>query len=244
GEGFLLTFQERAGDCFDPVRERIRRRHSQLRERGADYLTYALLDAVVDSGFPVLEACGERLEVLEAAVSSGSRDVQVTDIHRIKRELLDLRRTVWPQREMVSALAREPTAYISDQTRIYLRDCYDHTVQLMDLLETYREIASSLIDLYLSSVNARMNEIMKVLTIIATLFMPLSFVASLYGMNFDRTVSPWNMPELGWALGYPFILVLMLAMAFGMLWFFLRRGWIGNRAARRGGAPRGRRRQA
>lgn len=229
GDRFVLTFQERAGDCFEPVCERIREHRGQIRERGADYLAYALLDAVIDSCFPVLEEYGERIEALEAAVMTAPGEHHVPEIHAVKRELLGLRRTIWPQREMLSALARDSTAYISEPTQIYLRDCYDHTVQLMDLLESYREITSSLIDVYLSSVSARMNGIMKVLTIIATIFIPLGFIAGVYGMNFDRDVSPWNMPELGWVLGYPFALALMLLTALGLLGFFYRRNWLGGR---------------
>jgi magnesium transporter len=237
GESFLLTFQERAGDCFDPVRERIRKHRGQIRERRADYLAYALLDAAIDSYFPVLEAYGERLDELETAVTTAAKEHHVAEIHALKRELLTLRRTIWPQREMVNALARDPTTYISEQTQVYLRDCYDHTIQLMDVVETYREIASGLIDVYLSSVSARMNEIMKVLTIIATIFIPLSFIASLYGMNFDREASPWNMPELGWYFGYPFVLSVMLLTLLGLLWFFYRRRWVGGAPGKGGAEP-------
>ena len=231
GTGFVLTFQERPGDCFDPVRERIRRHRGLIRERGADYLTYALLDAVIDSYFPVLEAYGDRIEALESAITTSADAYKVAEIHALKRELLNLRRLIWPQREMVGGLSRDRTAYISEHTQIYLRDCYDHTIQLMDLLETYREIASGLIDIHLSSTSARMNEIMKVLTIIATIFMPLGFIAGVFGMNFDRAASPWNMPELGWYLGYPFALTAMLLTALGLLWFFQRKGWIGRNSA-------------
>lgn len=225
GKGFLLTFQEKSGDCFDPVRERIRKRRGQICERAADYLAYALLDAMIDGYFPVLEEYGERLEDVESRLMSAATEHQVKEIHALKRDLLTLRRTIWPQREMVSVLARESTPYISDKTRVYLRDCYDHTIQLLDLLEMYRDIASGLIDIYLSSISARMNEIMKVLTIIATIFIPLGFIASLYGMNFDRR-SPLNMPELGWRFGYPFALTLMVVTAGFLLWYFYRKRWI------------------
>ncbi len=228
GERYLLTFQERPGDCFDLVRDRIRLHRGRIREAGADYLAYALLDAVIDSYFPALEAHGERLEALEDAVVRSPAHIEVAHIHDMKRSLLALRRAIWPQREMINALTRETTLHVTDATRVYLRDCYDHTIQLIDLVETYREIASGLVDVFLSSLSTRMNEIMKVLTIIATIFIPLSFVASLYGMNFDRTSSPWNMPELGWQLGYPYALVLMVAMAGGLLAYFVRKGWIGG----------------
>ncbi|HLB07519.1 MAG TPA: magnesium/cobalt transporter CorA, partial [Alphaproteobacteria bacterium] len=153
---------------------------------------------------------------------------QVAEIHELKRDLLTLRRAIWPQREMINSLARGDFRHVSETTRLYLRDCYDHTIQLMDLMETYREIASGLVDVYLSSQSARMNDIMKVLTIIATIFIPLGFVASLYGMNFDTT-SPWNMPELNWRFGYFFALGVMAAIAGGLLYYFHRRRWIGRR---------------
>ncbi|MDH3231389.1 MAG: magnesium/cobalt transporter CorA [Alphaproteobacteria bacterium] len=226
GERFLLTFQERPGDCFEPVRARLRSSRGQIRSRQADYLAYALLDAVIDGYFPVLEALGERLEVLEDRVIARSADMEAGQIHEIKRELLLLRRAVWPQREMVNALTRETLPHVTDQTRLYLRDCYDHTIQLMDIVETYREIATGLVDVYLSSVSTRLNEIMKVLTIIATIFIPLGFITGIYGMNFDHGASPWNMPELGWYWGYPVVVGLMTGLALGMLYYFYRKGWI------------------
>jgi len=226
GERFLLTFQEIPGDCFEPIRGRLRSGRGQIRNRQADYLAYALLDAVIDGYFPVLEECGERLEVMEGQVTTQSSSIRVAEIYEIKHELLLLRQAIWPQREMVNALTRESSLNVTDQTRLYLRDCYDHTIQLIDIVETYREIATGLVDVYLSSVSARLNEIMKVLTIIATIFMPLGFIAGLYGMNFDGGISPWNMPELRWYWGYPMILGLMTAAAFGMLYYFYRKGWI------------------
>lgn len=233
GKGFLLTFQERRGDCFDLVRNRIRQHRGRIRSSGADYLAYSLLDAAVDGYFPALEVCGERLETLENRVMETHDTMRFVQIHDMKRDLLAFRRVIWPLREMVNALAREETPHVTDATRVYLRDCYDHTIQLMDLVETYREVASSLVDVYLSSASARMNEVMKVLTIIATIFIPLSFVASLYGMNFDPKVSPWNMPELGWYLGYPFALALMALIAGGLIWYFHRKGWMRRRRGRK-----------
>ncbi len=238
-EDMLLTFQERPGDSFEPVRERLRGDRGFIRERKADYLAYALLDAVIDGYFPALEACGERLENLEDIVMATPGAVQVARIHDIKGELLALRRAIWPQREMINALTRDSSLNISDQTRVYLRDCYDHTIQLMDLVETYREIAFGLIDLYLSSASARMNEIMKVLTVIATIFIPLGFIAGLYGMNFDPGASPWNMPELKWYWGYPMAMGLMAVVALLLLYYFYRKGWILERWRRR--VPRDRR---
>jgi magnesium transporter len=228
GDGFLLTFQERAGDPFNMVRERLRGHRGQIRGAKADYLTYALLDAVIDNYFPMLERYGEKLEQLEDAVMEQADHRQTARIHAMKRDLLALRRSIWPQREMINSLVRDSSPLINEQTRIYLRDCYDHTIQLMDLVETYREIASGLVDVHLSSISTRMNEIMKVLTIIATIFIPLGFIASLYGMNFDTRVSPWNMPELEWVFGYPYALGLMAAVAFGLLYYFWRKGWLGG----------------
>lgn len=233
GDNFVLTFQERAGDCFGPIRDRLRRNKGRLRGAGPDYLAYALLDAVIDNFFPVLEAYGERLEELETAVMAEPDPADVGRLHELKRDLLSVRRAIWPQREMINALTRDQVTQISHATQLYLRDCYDHLIQLIDVLETYREIASGLVDVYLSSVSAKLNEIMKVLTIIATVFIPLSFVASLYGMNFDSKASPWNMPELGWRFGYPFALAIMVAIAVVLLLWFRRRGWMGGRLRRR-----------
>ncbi len=226
GEGYLITFQERSGDCFGPVRDRIRQAKGRIRGAGPDYLCYALIDAIIDVYFPALERYGETLEELEDKVIEQPDARHVGELHDLKRDLLMLRRSVWPHREMINSLIRDEHPLIAADTRPFLRDCYDHTIQLMDIVETYREIASGLLDVYISSVSAKLNEIMKVLTIIATIFMPLSFIASLYGMNFDRGVSSWNMPELGWRLGYPFALFLMLVSVGGLLWFFQRKGWL------------------
>ena len=234
GDDYVLTFQERPGDCFDPVRARLRRQSSRIRRMGKDYLVYALIDAITDAYFPVLERYGERLEKLEDAVVSHPQPDLVQKIHTLKRDLLNLRRAIWPHREMINALIRDESRLMTDQTRIYLRDCYDHAVQLMDLVETYREIASGLIDAYLSSMSTRLNDIMKVLTIIATVFIPLSFIASLYGMNFDRSASPWNMPELGWGFGYPLVLLVMVLVAGALLAYFYRNRWIGMGRRRHG----------
>ena len=229
GASFLLTFRERPGDALEPVRRRLRNTPGgRIRSSKPDYLAYALLDVAIDGFFPVLEILGERVEALENDVMAGPDVRYVARIHGAKRDLLALRHALWPQREMVNALVREEIPLIEEMTRRYLRDCYDHVVQLLDVLETDREICSGLVDIYLSSVSARMNEVMKVLTIIATIFIPLSFVASVYGMNFQPSVSPWNMPELSWYLGYPYALTVMLAVACGMLWYFRRKGWIGS----------------
>lgn len=225
GPKFVVTVQEDERDCFEPVRERIRKARGSVRRLGSDYLAYALIDAGVDAYFPHVEAYGERLEELEDRILSGPESSQVGELHAIKRDLFAIRRAVWPFREEVNALVREEHPNIAADTRLYLRDVYDHTIQLVELLEAHREIAAGLLDVYLSSVSNRMNEVMKVLTIIATIFIPLSFVAGVYGMNFD-TRSPFNMPELGWRYGYFFALGLMAAIALGLLFFFRRKRWL------------------
>lgn len=224
GSNFVVTFQQRAGDCFDPVRERIRKDHGRVRAAGADYLVYALLDAIVDAFFPVLEKLGDRLESLEDRVVAQPDRAVIGQIHAAKRDLLTLRRAVWPLRDALNSLLRDAT-FLSEETRLHLRDCYDHALRILDVVETEREITSGLLDVYLSSVSNRMNEIMKVLTIIATVFIPLSFIAGIYGMNFNPDASPWNMPELNWRWGYPFVLGLMTVVAVGLWVYCLRKGW-------------------
>ncbi len=201
GRNVVLTFQERPGDCLDPVRARIRRPQSLIRRQGADYLAYAVLDALIDGYFPVLEALGERMEELEDAILESPSTDDVAEVHAVKRNLLSLRRAVWPLRDSLSAMIRDPSDLVMPGTRLFLRDCYDHSIQVIDTLETFREISSALMDVYMSAVSQKMNEVMKVLTLIATIFIPLTFVAGVYGMNFD-TSSPWNMPELRWRYGY------------------------------------------
>ena len=233
GKAYVLTFQERPGDCLDPIRERLRHGRGRVRTCGADYLVYALLDAIIDAYFPILENYGERLDDLEDTVMSSPQDTTLGTIHQLKGDLLGIRRSVWPMRDMVNNLIRDTSPLITEQTRIYLRDCYDHLAQLMDLTETFREITADLLDVYHSSISMRLNEIMKVLTVIATIFMPLSFITGLYGMNFDTAASSWNMPELNWPFGYLFALGLMVATAAGLLVYFHRRGWIGRATRRR-----------
>ena len=230
GKNFVITFLEDPGDCFEPVRRRLRDDEGLIRRRGADYLAYALLDASIDAYFPLLETFGDRLEELEDEVIATPSRTTVGRIHDAKHDLRMLRRAIWPMREAMSQLSRDDTPVIAVETRVYFRDLYDHAVQIIDIVETYRELGSDLNDLYLSALSNRMNEIMRVLTVIATIFMPLSFVAGLYGMNFDTQASPWNMPELHWRYGYPLALATMAAVAFGMLLFFRRRGWLGAQA--------------
>ncbi len=226
GSDFVVTFQEWPGDCFDPVRKRIRE-SARTRFCSSDYLAYALLDAIVDSYFPVLEELSERLDEMEEEIAVAPTAEIVSRIFSTKHDLLSLRRTIWPTRDMLNSLIRDPVTLISDSTRTYLRDCYDHAVRIVDLVETYRDLNSGLMELYQSSVGHRMNEIMKVLTIIATIFIPLTFIAGIYGMNFSVDASPWNMPELQWYLGYPLTLLVMAVLTAGMVLYFRRKGWIG-----------------
>ena len=231
GRNYVLTFQEKAGDCFDPIRLRIRKKDGRIRTSGPDYLAYSLLDASIDNYFPILEKYGEQIEALEDQVVLRPSSQFVPEIHELKRDLLGLRRAVWPLREAVSGLIREPSPLIAQETRLYLRDCYDHTVQIIDLLENYRDVAASLMEVYLSSVSNRLNEIMKFLTIFTTIFIPLNFIAGIYGMNFNTEKSPWNMPELNWYFGYPLAGGLMAVLCVGMLIYFRRKGWIGSSSA-------------
>lgn len=229
GKHYLLTVQEEpTRDCFQPVRDRIRTGKGSIRNQGSDYLAYTLLDAIIDGFFPVLEAYGERIEELEEEVVTNPTRQTLEKIYRVRRELLALRRAIWPQRDAINALIRDGSDLISSDVRIYLRDCYDHSVQVMDLVETYRELSSGLMDVYLSSVGNRMNEIMKFLTVMSSIFIPLTFVAGVYGMNFNTDKSPWNMPELNWYWGYPLCLAVMFAIATALVVFFWRRGWFEN----------------
>lgn len=227
GDNYVLTFQERNdGDLLDPVRNRLRKGMSRhIRKAGADYLAYSILDATIDGYFPILEYFGDCINALEDSIIEKPGSPVITQTHKIKRELQTLRHAAWPLREVVGTLSGDSTV-IKDETKIYLRDCHDHVINVLDILEIDRERASGLIDIYLSSINNQMNEVMKVLTIIATIFIPLSFIASVYGMNFDTSKSPFNMPELAWAYGYPFALSLMLIVAGGLLFYFYRKGWI------------------
>ncbi len=224
--GVVATFQERPGDCFDPIRLRLHEASSRVRQRGSDYLAYLLVDAVIDSFFPILETMGDRLELLEEQVFAAADEHVLSEIHGIRRDLVTLRRAVWPLRDPLNLLMRSETKLVTAETRIFLRDCYDHLVQIIDLIETHREICSSLMDVYLSQLSQRTNEVMKVLAIIGTVFMPLTFIAGLYGMNFDPSASPWNMPELKWRWGYPMVLGIMLLVTIATLGIFRHFGWI------------------
>ena len=222
----LVTVEERENELFKPVLDRLHAGRGRIRTAGLDYLMYAIVDTIVDYLFPVLDAAGERLEDLEDALLDMPDRGALEALHDVKRALLKIRRVAWPTRELVSVLARGDTTLVEADTRTYLRDVYDHAVQVLDMVETFREMATGLVDLYLSSVSNRMNEVMKVLTIIATIFIPLGFIAGVYGMNFDPAVSPFNMPELRWRFGYPMALGIMVAVAVTMLFWFRRRRWL------------------
>jgi magnesium transporter len=226
GKGFVLTFLEDPGDCLDPVRERLRQGRGRLRAAGADYLAYSILDAVLDHYFPVLEAYGERLERLEEALLRTPRHANALELHRLRHDLLALRRAAWPIRDALTDLHHGELALFGPETLPYLRDAADHAVRVLELVETYREFATSLLDIYLSSISNRMNEVMKVLTLIGSIFIPLNFIAALYGMNFNPERSPLNMPELNWYWGYPFALTLMSGVVILMLVFFHKKGWL------------------
>lgn len=227
GRDYLICLCPLEEDPFEPVRKRMRQPNNRrFASRGIDYLLYALLDLITDSGFPVLEQFGYQLEEMETALLENPSHKILADIHGLKRELLLLRRVLWPQRELLTSLMRTEDQLITGDTQIYFRDCHDHAVQIIELLESFREMATSMVDIYLSSISQRTNETMRVLTIIATIFIPLTFVVGVYGMNFENSDSPWAMPELGWYFGYPLIWGVMIAIAAGLIWFFKRRGWM------------------
>jgi magnesium transporter len=220
GENYVISFQEKEGDIFNHVRERLKNGKGRIRKMKADYLAYSLLDAVVDNYFFILEKTGEQIEELEDRVVSQPKPETLQEIHRLKRMMIFLRRSVWPLREVISNLERGESSLIQETSRIYLRDVYDHTIQVIDSVETFRDMLSGMHDTYLSSISNRMNEIMKVLTIIATIFIPLTFIAGIYGMNFQF------MPELEWRWGYFAVWLIMVGVAVVMVGFFRRKKWL------------------
>ncbi|OAI55461.1 hypothetical protein AYO47_09545 [Planctomyces sp. SCGC AG-212-M04] len=224
-DNVVLTFQERPGDCLDPVRMRLTDPRSPLRKQSLDHLVHAILDAIVDGYYPIIERFGEWIEEAEDKIPRSRGSAVISEVHDLRQELLFLRRCVWPLRETMNVLLRDQFSFFTSETRLQLRDTYDHTVQLMDVVDTYRELCADLRDFYYAVMSQRTNEVMKVLTIVATIFMPLSFIAGVYGMNFDTTY-PTNMPELHWRYGYIFAWALMLITAGGLIWFFARRGWL------------------
>ena len=225
GENYVVTFQQYIIGYLNPVRERIRKSSPRERFLKPDYLAYTLLDAAIDNYFPVLETYGEILMELEQEIIGKPAKVILPRIYAVKSDLQEIRRAVWPQRDAINLLLREQTPFITSGTQVYLRDCHDHAIQLMDLTENFREYGSDLVNLYMTSVSNDMNAVMKVLTIIATIFIPLGFIAGLYGMNFNPEISPLNMPELNWYCGYPFALGIMALTAAGLLAYFRWRRW-------------------
>ena len=220
GENYVITFQEKEGDVFDRLRENMKKGKGRLRKKGADYLAYALVDAVVDHYFLVLEQFGDEIEVMEDRVFVDPDPEMVSEIQRMKGDMIYIRKAVWPLRESISLLMRDETPFISSDSQIFLRDLYDHTIQVIDTVETFREMVSSLLDVYLSSISNRMNEVMKVLTIIATIFIPLTFIAGIYGMNFE------HMPELKMSWAYPAIWVVFVIVSIVMVIYFRRKKWL------------------
>ena len=220
GNGWVLSFLEDAGDVFEPVRARIRSGKGRIRRLGADYLAYALVDAVVDGYFQVLEQVGEDVEHVEQEVVSDAKPSTLRAVHHLKRELIFLRRSVWPMREIANSLIRDESPLVTHETRVFLRDLYDHTIHTIDTIETQRDVVSGMLDVYLSSVSNKMNQVMKLLTVMSSIFIPLTFVAGIYGMNFEY------MPELHWVWGYPVVLAAMLTLAVSLTVFFRRKHWI------------------
>jgi len=220
GPNYILSFQERQGDVFYPVRERFKNPASRLRKSGVDYLAYSLIDAVVDNYFLILEHFGEEIESLEEGLVIQPRPETLTTIQKYKRDMIILRKAVWPLRELINGLQRVESDLIKESTNVYLRDIYDHTIQVIDSVEELRDILSSMVDIYLSSISYRMNDVMKVLTVIATIFIPLTFIAGVYGMNFKY------MPELEWRWGYPVVMLGMTFIGVSMFAYFKKRRWV------------------
>jgi magnesium transporter len=220
GERLLISFQECPMDIFDPVQSRLKEGKGRIRTMGADYLLYALLDEVVDNYFPVLEAMGDRVEALEDELTDRPTKKTLLTLHELRREMAVTKKCIWPMREIVALLTRHESPLITDATTIYFRDIYDHVVQIMDTAEMLRDMLSGMLDIYLSSMSNRINEIMRVLTLIATIFMPITFIVGVYGMNFEY------MPELGWRWGYPAIWAVMLLISGGMIQYFRKQKWL------------------
>jgi len=216
----LISFQEKEGDVFDQVRERIRKARGRIRKLGCDYLAYALMDAIVDHYFVILEQLGDKIEALEEQLLDKPAPQILSEIHNLKREIIFFRKQVWPLREVISSLIKEPSELIQETTDIFLRDVYDHTIQVIDTIESFRDVLSGLSDLYLSTISNRMNEVMKVLTIMATIFIPLTFIAGIYGMNFEF------MPELKWHWAYPGLWLVLILIFVSMLAWFKKKEWL------------------
>jgi len=220
GSNFLITFQEIQGDVFKTVRERIRKPKTRIRKAGCDYLAYALIDAIVDHYFLILEKLGENIETLEEDLLENPSPETLQTLHEMKREMIYLRKQIWPIREIINGLVKSESSLIQEQMHVYFRDVYDHTIQIIDTIESYRDILAGMLDIYLSTVSNKMNEVMKVLTIIATIFIPITFVAGIYGMNFKF------MPELEWRWGYVMVWAIIVVVAGIMIGFYKKKKWI------------------
>ncbi len=227
GKNYVISFQEGIeGDTFNSVRERLRVDKGKIRKMGSDFLVYSLIDSIIDSYFLVLEYYGDIIDDVEDRLIKSPETTVLNTIHGLKREMLLLRKSVWPTREVLNSLGREENDLISQPVQPYLRDVYDHTIHIIDTVETFRDMLAGILDIYLSSISYTMNEVMKVLTIIATLFIPLTFIVGVYGMNFNTDISPWNMPELNWRFGYPAVMAVMLVIVIFMLLYFRRKKWL------------------
>ncbi len=225
GKNFVLSFQEDEKDEFEVIKESIRKNKGHIREFKTDYLTYRLLDWVIDNYFSVLESVGDKIEEIEdELLAKPTRDI-LHKLYRLKADMILIRRAVWPLRDAINNLEKIESELLKSGTSIYLRDLYDHIIQIIDTTENYREMIAGMMDIYLSSVSNRMNEVMKVLTIISTIFIPLTFIAGIYGMNFNTNASPYNMPELNWFYGYPLVLVVMFVVGLSLLYLFKRKNW-------------------
>jgi magnesium transporter len=220
GPNYVLSFQERPGDVFNGVRERLRKGKGRIRKAGSDYLAYTLLDALVDEYFLILETIGEKIEVVEEELLTNSTRETLQNIHDMKREMIFFRKQVWPLRELVNGLSKGESSLICESTGIYLRDVYDHTIQIIDTIESFRDMLSGMLDIYLSTISNKMNEVMKVLTIMATIFIPLTFLAGIYGMNFKY------MPELEWRWGYFMLWGVMVVIGVSLVGYFKRKRWL------------------
>ncbi|MBN1693072.1 MAG: magnesium/cobalt transporter CorA [Dehalococcoidales bacterium] len=220
GSNFVISLQERKGDVFEPVRERIRKSKWRIRKLGSDYLAYALLDAIVDNYFIVLENIGEQIEDTEQQLTDNPTREVLSRIRNLKKDMIYLRKSIWPLRELISGIQRIESSLIQESTGVYFKDVYDHTIQIIDTVESYRDTISGMLDIYLSSISNKMNEVMKVLTIFASIFIPLTFVAGIYGMNFE------NMPELKWGWGYFGLLGIMLVIVIVLFIYFRRKKWL------------------
>ena len=220
GNNYVISFQETIGDVFDTVRDRIRSSKGRIRKMGADYLAYALMDAIIDNYYVILEKIGEKIESMQEDIISNPDPETLNHIYKLKRDMIYLRKSVWPLREVINGLLREESKLIKKSTHIYLRDLYDHTIQVIDTIETYRDMVSGMLDIYMSSISNKMNEVMKVLTIFAAIFIPLTFIVGVYGMNFH------HMPELSYTWAYPAVWIVIILVAVSLLGYFKHKKWI------------------